>query len=131
MNSGDPQGDLLRPNAVRSSSVTVEELSVRQNQLQLLFIAALAAVVIMSLFIFVFMGKQWRLVRAQVIEQRPTVQRMMADYQKTTEPLIRSFTASLQSFAAKNRDFQPILDKYHDALRPYFPPSPASAVPQP
>jgi hypothetical protein len=79
------------------------------------------------------MGKQWRIVRAQVEEQRPTVQRMFVDYQKTTEPLVRNFTASLQAFDSKNRDFQPILDKYRDPLRSYLPGGTASlsAAPAP
>ena len=126
MNTTDPQGDLLQPQSSHSS-LTIEELRAEHSQLQILFIAALTAIIIMALFLCVFMGKQWRMVRAQVEEQRPTVQKMYGDYQKTTEPLVRNFTASLQSFATKNPDFQPILNKYRDALRAYFPSGTAAA----
>jgi len=111
--------------------MTLEELRAQQSQFQMLFIAAQTAIVIMALFLCVFMGKQWRMVRAQVEEQRPTVERMWGDYQKTTEPLVRNFSASLQTFAAKNRDFQPILDKYRDALRSYYPPAGPALSPAP
>jgi hypothetical protein len=124
MNTTDPQGDLLQPRS--NNPANVDDLVADHRQLVALFNVAMAAVVIMAVFIFLFMFKQYRMVKAQVDEQRPTIQKMYVDYQKTTEPLVRNFTASLQAYSAKNRDFQPILDKYRDALRPYFPGGPAS-----
>jgi len=130
MNTTDPQGDLLQPRTSNARSGSVEELQARFQQLQSLFVLALAAIVLMSVFICAFMGKQWRMVRAQVEEQRPAVQKMALDYQKSTEPLIRSFTDGLKTFAARNRDFQPIIEKYRDALRPYLGSSlPAASAP--
>jgi len=116
MNTPDPQGDLLQPRSLADSGA-VGELQERFTQLQTLFVVALAAIVIMSLFICAFIGKQWRMVRAQVEEQRPTVQKMQVDYYKTSYPLMQSFTARLQTFATTNRDFQPILERYREPLR--------------
>ena len=130
MNTTDPQGDLLQPRTSTGLTATVEDLQARFQQLQTLFAVALAAIVLMSVFTCAFIGKQWRMVRAQVEEQRPAVQKMMVDYQKSTEPLIRSFTDGLKTFAARNRDFQPIIDKYREALRPYLGSTqPGSVVP--
>lgn len=130
MNTTDPQGDLLRPRPA-APLASAEEFQRRTLQLQNLVNVALLSIVVMSLFICAFIGKQWRMVRAQVEDQRPTVQRMKADYRRTTEPLIRSFTASLQTFAAQNRDFQPILDRYRDPLRIYLAPATPGLTPGP
>jgi hypothetical protein len=116
MNTTDPQGDLLQPRTGADPSAALEQLRMRYEQLQFLFVVALA--------------KQYRMVRAQVEEQRPNVQRMWGDYKNTSEPLIQKFTASLQAFAEKNRDFQPILERYHNALRPYFGPTAPAQPPK-
>jgi len=129
MNTTDPQGDLLQPRSSADSGAALEQLQLRYEQLQFLFVVALGAVVVMGLASSLFMFKQYRMVRAQVEEQRPNVQRMWGDYKNTSEPLIQKFTASLQFFAEKNRDFQPILEKYHNALRPYF--GPTAPAPSP
>ena len=125
MNTTDPQGDLLQPRS--NSPANVDDVVAGHRQLVALFNVAMAAIVIMAVFMFAFMFKQYRMVRAQLNEQNPSIQRMYAEYQRTTEPLVKNFTSSLQAYAAKNRDFQPILDKYRDALRPYFPGGPAPA----
>jgi len=132
MNPTDPQGDLLQPRASSGPAASVAELQMRYEQLQTIFIVAMIAFVIAGLSTCLFMAKQWRIVRAQVRDQRPTVQKMTYEYQRTSEKLIRDFTAELQKFAAQNRDFQPILERYRDPLRPYFLPSapnPPSAFP--
>jgi hypothetical protein len=131
MNPTDPQGDLLQPRA-GGPSANLAELEMRYEQLQTIFIIAMIALVIGGLSSCLFMAKQWRIVRAQVRDQRPAVQKMTYEYQKTSEALIRNFTAELQKFAAQNRDFQPILERYREPLRPYFLPSapnPPSAFP--
>ena len=130
MNTTDPQGDLLQPRTGADPSAALEQLRMRYEQLQFLFVVALAAIVMMALATSLFMFKQYRMVRAQVEEQRPNVQRMWGDYKNTSEPLIQKFTASLQAFAEKNRDFQPILERYHNALRPYFGPTAPAQPPK-
>lgn len=127
MNPGEPQGDLLQPRPTADAAAALEQLRSDYQQLQSLFIVALGALLVLGLSTCLFMAKQWRMVRAQVEEQRPNVQRMWAEYQRTTEPLVQKFTARLQGFAAQNRDFQPIVDRYREPLRAYFGP----AVPAP
>src|SRR5260221_7969497 len=128
MNISNPQGDLLQPRSLPDSGA-VGELQERFTQLQTLFVIAMAAIVIMSLFICAFIGKQWRMVRAQVEEQRPTVQKMHTDYFKTSYPLMQTFTARLQTFATTNRDFQPILERYREPLRDFFNPKTSATAP--
>jgi hypothetical protein len=123
MDNPHEQGDLLRPSAAADSSASVEQLRSQCQQLQSLFVVALAALLLLGMVSCLFIFKQWRMVRAQVEDQRPSVQRMWTDYQNGSEKLIRNFVGSLQNFAAQHRDFQPILDRYREPLRPYLTPS--------
>ena len=123
MENPQEQSDLLRPRTGADSSASVEELRSQYQQLQTLFVAALAALFVLGMVCCLFMFKQYRMIRAQVEDQRPTVQRMWSDYQGSSEKLIRDFVGSLQNFAMQHRDFQPILDRYREPLRSYFVPS--------
>jgi hypothetical protein len=126
MNSPESESEVVRPSQPASAPATVEDLQRRYESLQTLFHAALVALIILSLGVSLFILKQMRLLSAQLTEQRPMVSRLMADYQKTSEPLIRRFTSALDRFAVSNRDFQPILEKYRPVLKDYFTAAPAS-----
>ena len=129
MNSPESESEVVRPSQPASAPATVEDLQRRYESLQTLFHAALVALIILSLGVSLFILKQMRLLSAQLTEQRPMVSRLMADYQKTSEPLIRRFTSALDRFAVSNRDFQPILEKYRPVLKDYFTSAPASPSP--
>ena len=78
----------------------------------------------MALIIFgggiaLFIAKQMRMVQQNLAEQRPAVQRMIGEYQRASEPLIRNFSSALVQFASTNQDFRPILDKYRPVLSNY------------
>jgi hypothetical protein len=75
-----------------------------------------------------FLVKQMRLVRAKVSESRPTIQRLQTQF-KEKEPNMKNFVVALQTFAAANRDFQPVLDKYRYDLPQYIAPPAASTAP--
>ena len=130
MSSSDPQGDLLSTRD--GSSVSVELVSRQLEILRTLFTAALVALILLSLGVTLFIFKQMRVVRAQLDDQRPTVTKMKADYEKISEPLIRNFAGRLQGFAASNPDFRPILDRYRNALGAYLnaPPAPVPVPPK-
>jgi len=132
MDNPREQGDLLQPRT-GGDSAAVEQLRGQYQQLQSLFVVALAALLLLGMVCCLFIFKQWRMVRAQVEEQRPTVQRMWSDYQNGSEKLIRNFAGSLQNFAAQHPDFQPSLDRYREPLRSYLAPSipaPPSTAPK-
>lgn len=134
MNSPESESEAVQPSRPASPTpATVEELQRQCESLQNLFHLALVALIVFSLGVSLFVLKQMRLLRAQLVEQRPVVSRLMADYQKTSEPLIRKFTSAIDGFAVSNRDFQPILEKYRPVLKDYLtaslPPSPAATAP--
>src|SRR5438132_28999 len=98
MDNPREQGDLLQPRSGADSAVAVEQLRSQYQQFQSLFAVALAALLLLGMVSCLFIFKQWRMVRAQVEDQRPNVQRMWSDYTKTSEKLIRDFVGSLQNF---------------------------------
>ena len=111
-----PNPDPLRTPTGADNTVLAEQV----GQLQRLFVATLVALILMSAAVAFFIEKQVRLVKQQIAEQRPSLNRMMTDYQKGYEPVIRNFSSALAQFAATNRDFQPILEKYRPVLSNYF-----------
>lgn len=125
MNPSD-QSDLPQP----KPSASITDLQQENQALRMLFEFTLVALIILSLSITLFMFKQMRMVRAQLTEQRPFVSRLLTDYQKNSEPLIRKFAGAMERFATTNRDFQPILERYRPVLKGYLAASlPGSAVP--
>jgi hypothetical protein len=127
MNPTNPQDDLSRTGA--SSTVTVEELQYHLEGLRSLFLYSLFALIGLTLTLdLFFLRKQMVFAYTQLMDQRPKVSKMVSDYKKGTEPLVRNFTSSLQSFAASRPDFQPILDKYRLILGPYMTPSTSAPV---
>ena len=96
------------------------ELRDQQRQVQNLLIVTLLALIIFGGGVALFIAKQMRVVQQNLAEQRPAVQRLIADYQRTSEPLIRNFSSALVQFASTNQDFRPILDKYRPALSNYM-----------
>ena len=125
MNPSDPQGDVLRDR----SDTAFRELQAEHERLRYLFVLSLASFVVLSLALCGFVFKQWRVVKFQVREQEAVVQNMWRDYSKTSQPMIQKFVLTLQGFAAQNRDFEPVLEKYRRPLGDYF--SPTSAAPAP
>jgi hypothetical protein len=96
------------------------ELRAQQRSLQNLLLVTLVALIIFGGGVALFIAKQMRMVQQNLAEQRPSVQRLVADYQRTSEPLIRNFSSALTQFAATNQDFRPILDKYRPILSNYL-----------
>jgi len=119
MNSSDPQDTQTRS----SDGADIAQLQKLCERLQYLLMLSLASTVLICLAICVFMGKQYRTVQADVEEKRKSVTAMWGEYQRNTQPLIRNFVHGLQDYAARDRAFQPILEKYHKQLEEYFVPS--------
>src|SRR6266536_2648407 len=113
------QPELLQARPTTLPTVTVQELEQQCQDLRTLLMATFVALLVLSLSVNLFLAKQMRLVRAKLSESRPVVQRMEAEF-KRKEPNMRNFLNTLQSFAVKNRDFQPVLDRYRAVLPQYF-----------
>ncbi len=127
MNPTNSQDEL--PRSIATPTVTVEELQYHLEGLRSLFLYSLIALIGLTLTLdLFFLRKQMVFAYTQLMDQRPKVSKMVADYKKGTEPLVRNFTSSLQGFAASRPDFQPILDKYRLILGPYMAASIAAPV---
>lgn len=81
-----------------------------------LLIMSMAGLILVSGSFMLFMYQQMRMVRAQLAEQRPAVQRALQDYNQTSLPLIQRFSSRIRDYAAKHPDFKPILQKYEPVL---------------
>jgi hypothetical protein len=113
----DPKDDFSQANPGPDSTVALEELRYNFEGLRSLFLLAMLGLIVAVLAVDVFfIRRQMVFARNQAEDQRPKVNKMLADYKKGTEPLVKSFTTSMQNFAATNRDFLPIVEKY----RPYL-----------
>jgi len=95
-----------------------------QNQLQelrLVLVALLITLMLLSLGLNLFIARQWKTVTNQAIEQRAIQQRASTEF-RAKEPRVKGFITVLHQFAATNKDFQPVLAKYHRALESFYPP---------
>ena len=115
----EPQPELPRQRPTAFPTVTVQELEQQCQDLRTLLMATFVALLVLSLSLNLFLAKQMRQVRAKVSESRPMIKRMEAEFQRK-EPNMKTFINALQSFAAANRDFQPVLDRYRTVLPQYM-----------
>jgi hypothetical protein len=113
------QPDLLQARPTTLPAVTLEELDQRCQDLRTLLHATLVALIVLALGLGLFLGKQMRLVRGELSELRPVIQRVAVEFRQK-EPKMKGFISALQAYAANNRDFLPILDRYRAAAPDYF-----------
>jgi hypothetical protein len=151
MDPSDPQGELLPPQPAREgldaesyrklraifeheairSAEEIGRLRLQFHLVRTLVMGTLVGALALSVGVGLFSFKQLRLVRDQLADARASLARATNEFSKVREPAIRSFLASLQSFAQSNRDFQPILDRYRRFLYMYYPPSTPAPAPPP
>ncbi len=115
--SSQPAPQIQRPTVI--PRVTLQEVEQQCHDLRTLLTATFIALLVMSMSVNLFLAKQMRQVRAKVSETRPAMARMNAEFRKK-EPRMKDFVNALQTFAAANRDFQPVLDRYRAALPQYL-----------
>jgi hypothetical protein len=118
-----PGFPIQRPTSL--ATITVAELDQQCQDLRTLLSATFVALLVLAFSVNLFLYKQMRLVRAKVSESRPAIQRLQTQFREK-EPNMKNFIVALQTFAAANRDFQPVLDKYRYDLPQYLA-SPAAA----
>ena len=104
------------------------ELAEQFRDLRNLFYLATFALLVMGVGVNIYLGKQMRLARAQLAEQRQVFGRAVDDFQKGSEPMIRDFALAMQSFASTNKDFAPIFDRYRPVFSNYLTGSSAPAT---
>lgn len=131
MEASPNQGDWLESRPKDPSAEALEESRRQGAGLRSIIIVTLGALLLLILSLDLFICKQLGMIRSQLAEQRPLVQKAVSDYQKYNEPLVRHFSAALQSFAQAHRDFQPILEKYRPQLKAYYTTPPLTSAPAP
>ena len=105
------------------------DLASQFNDLRNLFYLATFALLVMGVGVNIYLGKQMKLARAQLAEQRQAIERTADDFQNNSEPMIREFAGAMQSFASTNKDFGPIFDRYRPVFSKYL--TGSSAQPRP
>jgi len=96
------------------------ELASQFRELRNLFYLATFALLVMGVGVNIYLGKQMRLARAQLAEQRQTIGRVADDFQNNSEPMIREFAGAMQGFASTNKDFAPIFERYRPVFSKYL-----------
>ena len=96
------------------------DLASQFRELRNLFYIAIFAVLVMGVGANIYLGKQMRLARVQLAEQRQTFGKAAEDFTTNSEPMIREFATAMQGFASTNKDFAPIFDKYRPAFSNYL-----------
>jgi hypothetical protein len=91
---------------------TDTDLAAEVRGLKSLFYLAVLALIVMGVSVNIYLGKQMRLARAQLMAQ----QRGMED----SERLLRNFVVAINTFASTNKDFQPVFDKYRPVFSKYI-----------
>jgi hypothetical protein len=106
------------------------ELAEQFRDLRNLYYLATFALLVMGVGVNIYLGKQMRLARAQLAEQRQIVGRAAEDFQNGSEPMIREFAGAMHSFASTNKDFAPIFDRYRPVFSNYLTGSSAQPPPR-
>jgi hypothetical protein len=107
----------------------VEALNRKTGKLEFLLLVSLGAIIILSIGVNILIANQAKLLQARYIEQEPAVKQYAQGYRDIDEPLYRKFALAMQQYAATNKDFQPLWDKYRPALTNLLVPAVAAPTP--
>lgn len=105
---------------LHDSTVTVENLQRAYQSLLVRFSLVLIMLLILSGSLCVFLLRQVTLVRRQVKE----LNQFVADYDRSSVPLMNEFRDKLQAYAKTDRNFNAVLIKYFGTNNP-----PATSAP--
>lgn len=88
-------------------------LQIQFEGLRKLFLATLVALLILGISLNVFLLRQAAFARKDLQVVRPQVKQLLANFEKSEEPQIKSFVNALIGFSKTHPDFKPILAKYN------------------
>ncbi len=101
---------LENPSATQSE---LTELKAQCTSLRQLFGGLLVLVIVMSGTLNIYLWRQFRMTRAELIMLRPQVGQLVADYQRISAPAIADFLKKLNDYEKTHSDFTQILLKYN------------------
>ncbi len=73
----------------------------------------LVLVIVISGTLNIYLWRQYRMTRAELIVLRPQVGQLVADYQRVTVPAINDVLKKLSEYEKTHPDFTPIMLKYN------------------
>lgn len=91
----------------------VNNVQAHFDALQHLVVSILILVVVISGTLNIYFLRQWRTVSKDLAAIRPQATKMIADYQKTSAPLMNDFVKKLTDYGRTHPDFAPLLAKYN------------------
>ena len=103
--------DLNLP-STENSSPEVEQLRAEVKSLQNLFLAGIAALLLLSGSVNFLLLWQVVSVSREYESQRPGVNQIISDYERISKPMITKFVADLQEYSKTHPGFQEVLGKF-------------------
>lgn len=116
-----PEYSTSSSGASTSEGASREPLQQQLESLRALFVAALMALLLLSMSVDIYLFRQFWMVRKDLA----VTATFLEDYRKNKEPLLNTFVTRLQDFARSHPDLTPVLERY--GIRP----SAAGQVSQP
>ena len=95
-------------------------------ELRSMLAMAVAAMLFLAFSMDLFVWYQFYIVRRELLELRPQMQQMAADFEKNQAPLINAMYSSLVVFGKSNPEFNGVLLRYN-----VIPAPPAATAPPP
>ena len=124
----------LAPNSNSTQSgwpETLNALSRQTSKLEFLLLISLVVIIILTVAVNILLSNEVKVLQARYNEQNPAVKGYAKAFWQSDEPLYRKFAAAMQQYAATNRDFLPIWEKYRPSMsnllmaKPLAPATPA------
>ncbi len=100
------------PTESRSDSSDLNDLRLETAGLRQLLISLIILMIVLSGTLNLYLLRQSRTARADLVAIKPQVTQMVADYNKMNAPVINDFVQKLVDFGQKHPDFMPIVQKY-------------------
>jgi hypothetical protein len=101
------------------------DLQEQLDALRHLVVSALILLIVVSGTFNIYLLRQWRTVSKELTNYRQGAQQMIADYQKTSVPVMNDFLKKVTEFGRTHPDFVPILAKYN--IKPGAAPGPVES----
>ena len=95
------------------------DLQAQYDALRHLVVSLLILVVVISGTLNIYLLRQWRSTSKDLAGIRPQASQMIADYQKTSGPVMQEFVKRITDYGKTHPDFAPVLAKY--GLKPSTP----------
>jgi hypothetical protein len=90
----------------------VADLRAQFESLRHLVISVLVLLIVVSGTFNIFLLRQAKSARADVLIIQPQITQLVAEYKKSSEPAINTFVKQLSEFGRTHPDFAPVLAKY-------------------